>query len=71
MVTIDRKSDDPYEVIYGKVPLSKVAIAARPMPAEYFNEAGNHVSDAFARYMKPLTGEIPEFVRLKRIMVTK
>ncbi len=71
MVTIDRKSDDPYEVIYGKVPLSKVAIAARPMPAEYFNEAGNHVSDAFARYMKPLTGEIPEFVRLKKIMVTK
>lgn len=24
----------------------KVAIAARPMPVEYFNEAGNHVSDA-------------------------
>ncbi len=71
MVTIDRKSDDPYEVIYGKVLLSKVAIAARPMPAEYFNAAGNNVSGAFARYMKPLTGEVPGFVRLKKIMVIR
>jgi len=71
MVTIERKSDDPYEVVYGRVPLSEVAIAARPMPKEYFNAAGNFVSDAFLRYMKPLTGEIPEFVRLKKIMVLK
>ena len=71
MVTIERKSDDPYEVVYGMVPLGKVAIAARPMPEEYFNAAGNYVSDAFARYMKPLAGAIPEFVRLKKIMVIK
>lgn len=71
MVTIERKSDDPYEVNYGKVPLSEVAIAARPMPAEFFNAAGNFVSDAFLRYMKPLTGEVPEFVRLRKIMVLK
>jgi 6-phosphofructokinase 1 len=71
MVTIERKSDDPYEVVYGRVPLSEVAIAARPMPAEFFNEYGNNVSDSFIRYMKPLTGEIPGFVRLKKIMVIK
>jgi len=71
MVTIERKSDDPYEVVYGRVPLSEVAIAARPMPAEFFNESGNNVSDSFIRYMKPLTGEIPGFVRLKKIMVIK
>jgi 6-phosphofructokinase 1 len=71
MVTIERRSDDPYEVEYGMVPLSQVAIAAKPMPAEYFNEAGNNVSDAFIRYMKPLTGVIPEFVRLKKIMAIK
>ena len=71
MVTIERKSDDPYEVVYGRVPLSEVAIAAKPMPKEYFNAAGNFVSDAFLRYMKPLTGEIPGFVRLKKIMVLK
>ena len=71
MVTIERKSDNPYEVVYGKVPLSNVAIAAKPMPKEYFNAAGNFVSDAFIKYMKPLTGEFPDFVRLKKIMVLK
>lgn len=71
MVTIVRKSDNPYEVIYGKVPLSDAANAARPMPKDFFNAAGNFVSDAFLRYMKPLTGEVPEFVRLRKIMVLK
>ncbi len=71
MVTIDRISDDPYEIRYGKIPLGEVAIAARPMPGEYFNEAGNFVSDEFIRYMKPLTGELPDFVRLKKVMVLK
>jgi hypothetical protein len=58
-------------VTFGKVPLGNVAIAARPMPAEYFNAAGNYVSDAFMRYMKPLTGDLPHFVKLKKIMVLK
>lgn len=71
MISIDRTSDDPYEVTFGKVPLGKVAIAARPMPVEYFNAAGNYVSDAFLRYMKPLTGDLPDFVKLKKIMVLK
>jgi 6-phosphofructokinase 1 len=71
MVSINRVSDDPYEVTLGKVPLSEVAVAARPMPAEYFNAAGNFVSEAFLKYMQPLTGDRPEFVRLKRIMVLK
>jgi len=71
MVTIDRVSDDPYEISYGKVPLGEVAMAARPMPQEYFNDAGNFVSDAFMKYMKPLTGELPDFVRLKKVMVLK
>ncbi len=71
MVSIVRSSDDPYEITFGKVPLGEVAVAARPMPGEYFNAAGNFVSDAFINYMKPLTGEIPDFVRLKKIMVLK
>jgi 6-phosphofructokinase 1 len=71
MVTIVRSSDNPYSVTYGKVPLNNVAVAARPMPEEYFNSEGNFVSEAFMKYMKPLTGELPEFVRLEKIMVKK
>ena len=71
MVSMVRASDDPYEVTLGKVPLGEVAGAARPMPAGYFNAAGNFVSDEFMKYMKPLTGELPDFVRLKKIMVLR
>jgi len=71
MVTIVRLSDDPYEVSYGKALLNDVAEAARPMPEEYFNNKNNFVSESFLRYMKPLTGNLPEFVRLNDIMVKR
>lgn len=71
MVTINRVSDDPYTIEFGKVPLHEVAVAAKPMPRDYFNNEGNHVSDSFIKYMKPLAGEIPEFVRLEKLFTKK
>ena len=71
MVSIERLSDNPYKVAYGKIPLEKVAISAKPMPAEYFNKAGNHVSSMFIDYMKPLVGDLPEFVKLEKLFVKK
>jgi hypothetical protein len=58
-------------VVYGKVPLKEVAIAAKPMPADYFNAEKNFVSRAFIKYMKPLTGELPQFVELEKTFVQK
>ena len=71
MVTIKRVSNNPYKVEYGKVSLKEVAVAAKPMPPEYFNPEGNHVSPAFIEYMKPLAGEIPEFIRLDKIFTKR
>jgi 6-phosphofructokinase 1 len=71
MVTIQRISDDPYRIRFGKVPLREVAVSARPMPGEYFNAEGNFVSEAFIKYMIPLTGDLPEFVRLEKEMVKR
>jgi 6-phosphofructokinase 1 len=71
MVTIERLSNEPYTTAFGKAPLNDVAVAAKPMPSEYFNEEGNFVSDAFRDYMKPLTGSLPDFVRLEAIKVNK
>lgn len=65
MVTIERLSGDPYESTFGKIPLHEVAVKAKPMPREYFNEAGNFVSPAFLNYIRPLVGELPEFVKFK------
>jgi ATP-dependent phosphofructokinase / diphosphate-dependent phosphofructokinase len=67
MVSIRRLSNTPYAVDYGVVPLREVAVSAKPMPLDYFNAEGNHVSPLFIDYMKPLAGEIPEFVRLEKI----
>ena len=68
MVSIERISDDPYKIRFGIVPLNNVAVSARPMPKEFFNEEGNYVSQKFIEYIKPLTGKLPEFVRLEKIM---
>jgi 6-phosphofructokinase 1 len=66
MVSIIRVSDNPYKIRFGNVPLKDVAVSARPMPKEFFNKKGNFVSPAFLEYMKPLTGELPQFVELEK-----
>ncbi|MBG0859921.1 MAG: diphosphate--fructose-6-phosphate 1-phosphotransferase [Bacteroidales bacterium] len=71
MVSIERISNEPYTIKFGKVPLREVAVSAKPMPREYFNEEGNHVSQAFIGYIKPLAGELPEFIRLEKIMAKR
>ena len=71
MVSIKRTSNNPYTIEFGKVPLKEVAVAAKPMPAEYFNAEGNHVSTIFIDYMKPLAGELPEFVELEKIFAKR
>jgi 6-phosphofructokinase len=67
MVTIKRISNNPYAIEFGKVPLKEVAVSTKPMPAEYFNSEGNNVSPLFFDYMKPLAGELPEFIKLEEI----
>jgi 6-phosphofructokinase 1 len=71
MVSIKRVSNEPYSITFGKVSLKEVAVAAKPMPPEYFNKEGNYVSSLFIDYMKPLAGEIPDFVRLEKIFTKK
>ena len=67
MVSIIRTSNKPYTIEFGKVPLREVAVSAKPMPLDYFNKSGNHVSSKFIDYMKPLAGELPDFIRLEKI----
>lgn len=71
MVSIKRVSNRPYKITFDKVPLKEVAVSAKPMPLDYFNKEGNHVSSKFIDYMKPLAGEMPKFVRLEKIYAKK
>jgi 6-phosphofructokinase len=71
MVSMKRISDKPYKIEFDKVPLKDVAVAAKPMPLDYFNKEGNFVSPKFYDYMTPLAGDIPEFVQFEKIFVKK
>lgn len=67
MIAINRISDNPYTVEYGKVALNEVAVSAKPMSKDLFNPEGNYVSQKFIDYIKPLVGELPEFIQLEKI----
>jgi len=69
MVAMIRKSNDPYTIEYGRAVLNDVAVKAKPMPREFFNQDGNHVSEAFLDYMRPLISDLPEFVELEKNFV--
>jgi ATP-dependent phosphofructokinase / diphosphate-dependent phosphofructokinase len=71
MVCINRISNNPYTIDFGKVPLKEVAVSAKPMSPDFFNAEGNHVSQKFIDYIKPLAGELPEFVQLEKIFAKK
>jgi ATP-dependent phosphofructokinase / diphosphate-dependent phosphofructokinase len=71
MVSIERISNNPYTIEFGKTPLKEVAVSAKPVPSEFFNREGNHVSSLFIDYIKPLAGEFPEFVRLEKIFAKR
>lgn len=67
MVTIVRKSNDPYKVTLGKCPLKDVAVHNKKMPDEYIAASGNDVTQSFLDYARPLVGELPTYSQLKML----
>ncbi|MFO7852449.1 MAG: diphosphate--fructose-6-phosphate 1-phosphotransferase [Bacteroidota bacterium] len=67
MVSMIRLKNQPYRIDYGKVLLGDVAVKAKPVPEDYYNEEGNYASRKFIEYMLPLAGELPEFTELEKI----
>ncbi len=63
VIAIKRVSNNPYQVKYEAVDVTKVANEARTVPDDYINERGNFVTDKFIEYVAPLVeGEIyPEY----------
>ena len=55
-----RRRDAPYLVDFGHVPVAQVANLVKYVPREWINEAGNNVTEAALRYIRPLVqGELP------------
>lgn len=64
MVTMNRVSNNPYKIDFGTAPLSEVANGEKPMPDEFICPDRLFVTDACLDYLKPLVGEMPNYVRL-------
>jgi 6-phosphofructokinase len=61
-----------YSVDYKLVDLKEVAAQTRLMPDEFINAAGNHITDAFKFYVRPLLGSgLQPVARLRAPLVPK
>ena len=69
MVTLLRGSEPTgeYRCEFGTTALANIANTEHKMPPEYFNEAGNFVTQAFVDYARPLIGgPLPSYLHLDR-----
>ena len=82
MVSLVRAGGEgEYRCTTGLADLAAVANAVKPLPAEFINESGNGVTEAFCRYARPLIAGraelemgpdgLPVYARLARHMVEK
>ncbi|NLU36616.1 MAG: 6-phosphofructokinase [Clostridiales bacterium] len=69
-VTIHRVGN--YAVDYKLTDIKEIAALTKLMPDEFINEEGNHVTEAFRSYVRPLLGsDFPVAARLRAPMVEK
>jgi 6-phosphofructokinase len=57
MITLVRKTTEPYVCDTGWVPLGQVANVEKKLPAAYISDSGDDVTRAFIEYARPLIGE--------------
>ncbi len=66
-IAVKRKPTKKYGVSFDVVPLRSVAKETRRMPDEFINKAGNHVTQAFIDYARPLVGTLPLCARFAQL----
>jgi 6-phosphofructokinase 1 len=71
MVTLVRARSKKYSCSIGEANLADVAVKAKPMPDDMLTPDGFFVSKKFFDYAVPLVGKLPEYVRLKGVMVKR
>jgi 6-phosphofructokinase 1 len=67
MVTIIRQSNSPYTCSFGTAPLAQVANGEKPMPDEFICNDRLFVTEACLEYLRPLIGELPDYVRFNAV----
>jgi len=67
MVTLVRESNSPYTCSFGTAPLSQVALGEKPMPDAFICADRLFVTEACLEYLRPLIGELPNYVRFDAV----
>lgn len=70
-IAIKRGAGQKYSVKFERVELSAVAKETQHMPANFINKAGNDITPAFIKYLKPIVGPLPKTGRFKTKPVSK
>lgn len=66
MVGITRTEGEGYNINTPLIPIEKVMMHERTIPASYINERGNDVTDEFVEWCRPLIdGDLPEMISFK------
>lgn len=60
MVTMNRISNDPYQLAYGYAEIKNIANEAKSVPREWINDAGNDVTQEMIDYLTPLIQGEPD-----------
>jgi 6-phosphofructokinase len=71
MVTLVRERGAVYLCTTGLASLEAVANAEKLLPAEFINERGNGIAQAYCDYARPLLGNMPIHARLDEYSVAK
>ncbi|MCL2348655.1 MAG: 6-phosphofructokinase [Planctomycetaceae bacterium] len=67
MVTIKRESNAPYKYSLGTASLAEVANGEKPMPDEFICNDRLFVTEKCLEYLRPLIGELPDYVRFDAV----
>ncbi|GAB4519809.1 MAG: 6-phosphofructokinase [Phycisphaerales bacterium] len=63
-IAIKREASGPYRARLERVELTSVAAKTRHLPDEHINASGNHMTESFVEWLRPLVDELPRFERI-------
>lgn len=68
MVSMNRISDEPYEIEYRPFDVSKIANREKPIPRAWISEKGTDLTEDFLTYARPLIGKdvLPTFFQFDK-----
>ena len=69
MVGLARRPGPSYAVDISECPLSEVADKTKPLPDDFIDGTGFMVTQKFYDYMRPLVGDLPEYISIDKVPV--